>query len=93
MPAPCVAQTAFGLNLLDLYLRHIIRRRSETIVRVIVVQSTGTIHVTLVVRVGRVRQAKPPVPGSHSEHPMHLLFVSFAVGVDPRLELLPRFNN
>ena len=72
---------------------HIIRDRANTIVRIIVVECARTIHVTLVVRVGRVRQAKPPVPGSHSEHPMHLLFVSFAVGVNPRLELLPRFNN
>lgn len=72
---------------------HIIRGRAEAIVRIIVVEGAGTVHVTLVVRVVRVRSAKPPVPRSNSKYPMYSFLVSLSVRINPSLQFLPCIND
>ena len=72
---------------------HIIRDRAVTIVRIIIVECARTIRVTLVIRVGRVRSAKPPVPRSNSKYPMLLFLVSLSVRINPSLQFLSCIND
>lgn len=55
----CVRFESFKATKTDLLT---VRDKPVRIVRVVVVQSAGGVHVADVVRVARIRAAKPPVP-------------------------------
>lgn len=92
MLAPCVALDCFRIPTRSA-ICHIIRARAVAIVRIIVVECARTVHVTLVVRVRRVRSAKPPVPRSNSKYPMLLFRITFSVRINPSLQFLPCVND